>query len=114
MKKIIGSKKVELETRGPHRSGRIRSRRSMAAQNLSAECAALTYDTEEEEESFSMDTSITENEEGSNTDMQDVSRAGPLWELFNAVKKHRGQGSVMMAEPFMRLPNKRCVCYYVA
>ena len=50
LKKVIHSKKVELDTNRA-RSGRMRSRRSLTtAQKYSAECAALQYDTEEEEE----------------------------------------------------------------
>ena len=115
LKKIITSRRTEIESASRQHpvktSERIRSKRSAGAQRLSAICAALTYEDEDDESDRTschdnlsqMDYEDESGAEGSVVESED----SVLWSLYNSIKNYKNSLGQALSEPFMRLPSKR-------
>lgn len=102
LKKIISSKKIEVE-HGKFISGksseRIRNKRLRGGiQSLSAVTAALKDDESETD----IEDPVDEEIDNDSYDLDD-----PLWQLFAAVRNTLTVSGVVMSDPFWKLPSKR-------
>ncbi|XP_039291348.1 protein polybromo-1 isoform X3 [Nilaparvata lugens] len=104
LKKIISSRRIEIEHGKVAREGktseRIRNKRLRGSQSLSAITAALPSDDSEEEEE--------EEEDGAGGGEGDAEEENnPRWQLFQAVKNATSPQGALLSEPFWKLPSKR-------
>ena len=97
------------------RSERIRSRRSANRQpRISLTLAALKYD-EEELLSGSEETGGTTGEPTEGEDESGAESLVPpssndddaIWKLFNSVRDYKGPTGQLIADPFVKLPNRK-------
>ena len=68
-------------------------------QRLSAVCAALKYQSEDE------DTASSQMEYEGDSDFEDDD--SPYWVLYKAVKDHKTPDEDMLSQPFCKLPSKK-------
>ncbi|XP_077514513.1 protein polybromo isoform X33 [Amblyomma americanum] len=120
LKKVIKMKKAEIDQRknAPGKcSERIRSRRMMSHQKLSAITAALKYeDTDPLVEKLEASSPAVEGdvvgassaaEESDNNDSSTEDPVNsPMWHLLEAVRSYQSQG-YFLSEPFIKLPSKK-------
>ncbi|XP_074645019.1 protein polybromo-1-like isoform X2 [Tubulanus polymorphus] len=111
LKKLISSKRVDLEHRGMTKtSERIRFRaKKQGAQKLSAVCAALEYQSDSDvPDDLGQSVSHTEEDDDSGTESSMYEGDdGPLWALYNTVKNYKNSMGQTLSEPFMKLPSRR-------
>ena len=75
---------------------------------MSAVCAALEYqqsDDDAESSHFDLDS----DGDGGN----DMEEDDPQWILYNHVKDFPGDDGEIISEPFMKLPSRKCVYFYL-
>ncbi|XP_070193759.1 protein polybromo-1-like isoform X2 [Littorina saxatilis] len=102
LKKVVAAKKQELEYK---RSGvmktseRLRSRERTTVQRLSAVCAALKYQSEDD------DTASSQMDYEGDSDMEDSD--SPYWTLYSAVKDFTTADGDELSLPFCKLPSKK-------
>ncbi|XP_077556575.1 protein polybromo isoform X3 [Haemaphysalis longicornis] len=120
LKKVVRIKKAEIDQRknAPGKcSERIRSRRLMTHQKLSAITAALKYEDVELPPAVQAEggsPAVVEAEAGGSaaeeSDNNDSSTEdpvnSPMWQLLEAVRGYQSQG-ISLAEPFIKLPSKK-------
>ncbi|XP_013402941.2 protein polybromo-1-like [Lingula anatina] len=112
LKKLVKSKKNEL-CNSDRSAGRSTRPKRNPGPRLSAICAALKYPEDEEEELSEiaschdqlsqMDYEEDSAEEGSVTEPEETVQ----WVLFNAVKNAKNSLGQGLADPFLKLPNRR-------
>uniref|UniRef100_A0A8D8SGT3 Protein polybromo-1 n=1 Tax=Cacopsylla melanoneura TaxID=428564 RepID=A0A8D8SGT3_9HEMI len=104
LKKLVQSKKIEIESgtgKSSGKSERIRSKRMRGgAQSVSAITAALLSEEDDDE---SDDSDQGDEEEA--IDLEDPNN--PLWQLYDAIRNAKTQGGGYLSEPFLKLPAKR-------
>ncbi|XP_064474413.1 protein polybromo-1-like isoform X2 [Ornithodoros turicata] len=117
LKKAVRIKKAEIDQRrnAPGKcSERIRSKRIMASQKLSAITAALKYEDNEPpitvaatRVSLPEGTAVSAADESDDDSgaPEDVDNS-PMWQLLETVRTYQSQG-YFLAEPFTKLPSKR-------
>ncbi|KAK7457993.1 hypothetical protein BaRGS_00039138 [Batillaria attramentaria] len=102
LKKIVAAKKQELEYK---RSGvmktseRLRTRERTTVQRLSAVCAALKYQSEDD------DTASSQMEFEGDSDFEDAD--SPFWALYCTIKDYRTPAGDVLSQPFLKLPSKK-------
>ena len=117
-KKLIDSKRQEIDDQLKQmrliRSERIRSRRSATRQpRISLTLAALKYEDDEllsgSEETGGTTGEPTEGEEsGAEGMMPPTSNEDDtIWKLYNAVRTHKNPTGQLLADPFVKLPNRK-------
>jgi len=104
LQRVISERKRELEYKktGSVKSNRLRTK-DRAMPKMSAVCAALKYqssDDEEEEDQFDMDEDVEAGVNGLEED-------DPQWMLYNHVKNITDDRHNTLAEPFLKMPSKR-------
>ncbi|XP_046573937.1 protein polybromo-1-like isoform X7 [Haliotis rubra] len=110
LKKIIAAKSHELEYKKQgllKSSERIRTRERTNIQRLSAVCAALKYQSDEDAEVASQSGSHMDYEAESEGDTSVAEDESPLWGLYYAVKNYKTPNGDQLSEPFLKLPSKR-------
>ncbi|KAM8916386.1 protein polybromo-1-like isoform 4-T4 [Spinachia spinachia] len=107
IKKIFGQKKSEMEHGEPIKSSiRIRNRRSVQGDRLSAITMALQYESDEEGIlSGSVHYDEGESEAESMTSNMDMSN--PIFQLYEAVRGARNSQGQLISEPFLQLPSRK-------
>ncbi|KAL8620376.1 hypothetical protein ACOMHN_013001 [Nucella lapillus] len=102
LRRVVQSKKQELEYK---RSGvmktseRLRSRERTTVQRLSAVCAALKYQSEDD------DTASSQMDFEGDSDMEDED--SPFWIIYRTVKNHKMPDGEELSQPFCKLPSKK-------
>lgn len=93
----------------------VRSKRKTGAQRLSAICAALNYQSEEDASAVESDIASC-HDNISQMDFEDESGGegsvaegedNVQWMLYNSVKNLKNSLGQSLSEPFMKLPSKR-------
>ncbi|XP_046358124.1 protein polybromo-1-like isoform X2 [Haliotis rufescens] len=110
LKKIIAAKSHELEYKKQgllKSSERIRTRERTNIQRLSAVCAALKYQSDEDVDAASQSGSHMDYEAESEGDTSVAEDESPLWGLYYAVKNYKTPNGDQLSEPFLKLPSKR-------
>ncbi|XP_021953815.1 protein polybromo-1 isoform X3 [Folsomia candida] len=121
LKKVVASKKYEIEhgkpgTSTPGKSERIRNRRLRSGTSHSAVTAALQYEDDDEEEEDEEaeeesddDEEHVEDEEEEEDEEEDAQGniEDPMWALYEAVSTCVNPAGTLLAEPFKRLPSRR-------
>ncbi|XP_065348205.1 protein polybromo-1 isoform X6 [Cloeon dipterum] len=116
LKKVITSKKVEIES-GRSTTGksseRIRSKRLRGNQSMSAITSALKYeDDEEEEDEEAMEEDESEEEDDDEGGNEDDEENGTLWTLYETVRSYTNNQGYQLSDPFRKLPSKRYYADY--
>lgn len=124
LKKLIDAKRQEIDDQLKQmrliRSERIRSRRSTTRQpRISSTLAALKYEDDEmlsgSEETGGTTGEPTEGEDesGAESMMAPTSNEDEaIWKLFNAVRTHKSPTGQLLADPFVKLPNRKYALYF--
>ncbi|XP_025107181.1 protein polybromo-1-like isoform X2 [Pomacea canaliculata] len=102
LKKIITAKKLELEykrTGVMKTSERLRTRERTNVQRLSAVCAALRYQSEDD------DTASSQMDFEGDSDGEESD--SPFWALYFAVKNYTSSEGEILSQPFLKLPSKK-------
>ncbi|XP_048877536.1 protein polybromo-1-like [Brienomyrus brachyistius] len=109
IKKIFTQRKMEIEHAEPTKSSlRIRNRRSVQGDRLSAITMALQYGSESDEDALlagAVRYDEGESEAESMSSSLDVS--SPIFQLYEAVRTGRNSQGQLIAEPFLQLPSRK-------
>uniref|UniRef100_A0A8C9T1V6 Protein polybromo-1 n=1 Tax=Scleropages formosus TaxID=113540 RepID=A0A8C9T1V6_SCLFO len=104
IKKIFTQRKMEMEHAEPTKSSlRIRNRRSVQGDRLSAITMALQYGSESDEDALLAGESLY----GSGTMQSGVDASSPVFQLYEAVRGSRNSQGQLIAEPFLQLPSRK-------
>ncbi|XP_029103725.1 protein polybromo-1-like [Scleropages formosus] len=120
IKKIFTQRKMEMEHAEPTKSSlRIRNRRSVQGDRLSAITMALQYGSESDEDALLAGSrhpgtlpagGVARCEEGESEaeSMQSgVDASSPVFQLYEAVRGSRNSQGQLIAEPFLQLPSRK-------
>lgn len=77
----------------------FRTRERTNVQRLSAVCAALRYQSEDD------DTASSQMEFEGDSDLEDGD--SPFWVLFSAIKNYKTPEGELLSQPFLKLPSKK-------
>ncbi|XP_035825265.1 protein polybromo-1 isoform X1 [Aplysia californica] len=108
LKRVIGERKRELEYK---KSGHVKSSGRLSKtkdriiiQKMSAVCAALKYQSSEDDGASSSQFEMDSEAEGTGNDLVEDD---PQWILYNHVKNVTGDDGDSLSEPFQKLPSKK-------
>ncbi|KAM4582789.1 protein polybromo-1-like isoform 3-T3 [Fundulus diaphanus] len=107
IKKVFAQKKSEIEHREPIKSSiRIRNKRSVQGDRLSAITMALQYESDEEG-ILSGTVHYDEGESEAESMTSNIDMSNPIFQLYEAVRGARNSQGQLIAEPFLQLPSRK-------
>ncbi|XP_071761621.1 polybromo 1, like [Centroberyx gerrardi] len=109
IKKVFIQRKTELEHAEPTKSSlRIRNRRSVQGDRLSAITLSLQYGSESEDDPvLSGSVCYDEGESEAECLSSSMDMSNPVFQLYEAVRGGRNNQGQLFSEPFLQLPSRR-------
>uniref|UniRef100_A0A667YBF2 Protein polybromo-1 n=1 Tax=Myripristis murdjan TaxID=586833 RepID=A0A667YBF2_9TELE len=109
IKKVFIQRKTELEHSEPTKSSlRIRNRRSVQGDRLSAITLSLQYGSESEDDPvLSGSVRYDEGESEAECLSSSMDMSSPIFQLYEAVRGCRNNQGQLLSEPFLQLPSRR-------
>jgi len=104
LQKIIAERKREIEFKKSGKSGRLRAKGRSIIQKMSAVCAALKYQSSEDDAASSSHFDMDSEAEGVGNDLVEDD---PQWILYNHVKNIEDDDGDLLSEPFLKQPSKK-------
>ncbi|XP_054877286.1 protein polybromo-1 isoform X2 [Poeciliopsis prolifica] len=107
IKKVFAQKKSEMEHGEPIKSSiRIRNKRSIQGDRLSAITMALQYESDEEG-ILSGTVHYDEGESEAESLTSNIDMSNPIFQLYEAVRGARNSQGQLISEPFLQLPSRK-------
>uniref|UniRef100_A0A3B5PTC2 Protein polybromo-1 n=1 Tax=Xiphophorus maculatus TaxID=8083 RepID=A0A3B5PTC2_XIPMA len=107
IKKVFAQKKSEMEHGEPIKSSiRIRNKRSVQGDRLSAITMALQYESDEEG-ILSGTVHYDEGESEAESMTSNIDMSNPIFQLYEAVRGARNSQGQLISEPFLQLPSRK-------
>ncbi|XP_036007438.1 protein polybromo-1 isoform X3 [Fundulus heteroclitus] len=107
IKKVFAQKKSEIEHGEPIKSSiRIRNKRSVQGDRLSAITMALQYESDEEG-ILSGTVHYDEGESEAESMTSNIDMSNPIFQLYEAVRGARNSQGQLISEPFLQLPSRK-------
>ncbi|MED6262132.1 Protein polybromo-1 [Ataeniobius toweri] len=107
IKKVFAQKKSEMEHGEPIKSSiRIRNKRSVQGDRLSAITMALQYESDEEG-ILSGTVHYDEGESEAESMTSNIDMSNPIFQLYEVVRGARNSQGQLISEPFLQLPSRK-------
>uniref|UniRef100_A0A3Q2DSR5 Protein polybromo-1 n=1 Tax=Cyprinodon variegatus TaxID=28743 RepID=A0A3Q2DSR5_CYPVA len=107
IKKVFAQKKSEMEHGEPIKSSiRIRNKRSVQGDRLSAITMALQYESDDEG-ILSGTVHYDEGESEAESMTSNMDMSNPIFQLYEAVRGARNNQGQLISEPFLQLPSRK-------